>query len=353
MRSWVKGGGVFRVPPPLWCRLSLSGSGVGGPSPSLPGRRWPLAGVRQVGVALSHGCGRVSSPSGACGGLLGLDPRLVSLALVLWCALVRLAVSCCALPCCAVVVSAVLRCALLCRPVPRRVLPWCAVPWGGWLRRAVPCRAVSCCGVSCRGVPSLGALHGGALRCAMPFCPVWCRVSPCTGVRRALFSAVPAWGGVGTGYTGPFWWCRTWAEVMRLAGGRGARLGVVWVSGSVLQGSGCAVRVVGSGGCPRGCPPWAPVRWSSVLWGSLPPVLGVVAVSSSSSGACTVACVVVLDAARVIAWRRGCGPDMRGGVFGGFFGGCNPFFPCGCALLPLCGVWWSVGVSRCGSCGVR
>ena len=44
---------------------------VGGPSPLLPGVRWFLAGVRLVGVALSHGCGRVSSPSGACGGLLG------------------------------------------------------------------------------------------------------------------------------------------------------------------------------------------------------------------------------------------------------------------------------------------
>ena len=43
---------------------------------------------------------------------------------------------------------------------------------------------------------------------------------------------------------------------------------------------------------------------------------------------------------------------LRGGVLGGSCGGCSPFFPCGCALLPLCGVQWSVGVSRCGSCGV-
>ena len=85
MRSWVKGMG-FSV------SLCFCGAGfnflvaacVGGPAPSLPGVRWPLAGVRRVGVALSHGCGPVSSPSGACGGLLGLDPRLVSLALVLW-----------------------------------------------------------------------------------------------------------------------------------------------------------------------------------------------------------------------------------------------------------------------------
>ena len=61
---------------------------VGGLLLSSPGVRWPVAGVRQAGVASSHGCGRVSSPSRVCGGLLGLDPRLASLALVLWCALV-------------------------------------------------------------------------------------------------------------------------------------------------------------------------------------------------------------------------------------------------------------------------
>ena len=43
---------------------------------------------------------------------------------------------------------------------------------------------------------------------------------------------------------------------------------------------------------------------------------------------------------------------MRGGVLGGSLGGCSPFSPCGCALLPLCGVRWWVGVSWCGLCGV-
>ena len=104
---------------------------VGGRLPSLPGVQRPLAHVRRVGVALSHGCGRVSSPSGACGRLLGLDPWLVSLALVLWCALVRRAVWCPALPCCAVQVFAVLRCSLLCRAVLRCLVPWCVVPWPG------------------------------------------------------------------------------------------------------------------------------------------------------------------------------------------------------------------------------
>ena len=121
----------------------------------------------------------------------------------------------------------------------------------------------------------------------------------------------------------------------------------------MLRGSGCAVRVCGSGGCPRGCPPWGPVPWSHVRWGYLPPALGVAAVSSSSSGAFAVACVVALAAAEDVAWRRGRGCQLRSGVLGGSFGGCSPFLPCGCALLPLREVCWSVGVSQCGSCGVR
>ena len=164
----------------------------GWPSPSLPGVRWPLDGVRPVGPALSLGCGRVSSPSAACGGLLGLDPRLVSLAWVLWCALVRRAVPCPALPCCAVLVCAVLRCALLCRAVPRRV-----VPWRGWLRRAVPRRAVSCCCVSCRWLPCRGALHCDAVRCDVPCFAMLCRVSLCRSVWWVLFTAIAGWGGVG------------------------------------------------------------------------------------------------------------------------------------------------------------
>ena len=172
---------------------------VGGPSPTLPGVRWHLAGVRRAVVGLSRGFGRVSSLSGARGGLLGLDPRLMSLALVLWCALVRRAVSCRALPCCAVLVCAVMRCALHCCAVP-----WCVVPWRGWLRRAVPRRAVSCCGLSCPRVPCHGALHGSALRCGVPVCLVLGRVSLCRGVWWALFTAVLGWGGVAAGYTGPF-----------------------------------------------------------------------------------------------------------------------------------------------------
>ena len=89
---------------------------VGRLPPSLLGVRWPLAGVRRAGAA----------SSGVCGGLLGLDPRLVSLALVLWCAVVRRGVSCGVLPYCVALVRAVLSCTLLCRAVLRRVVLLCA-----------------------------------------------------------------------------------------------------------------------------------------------------------------------------------------------------------------------------------
>ena len=103
---------------------------VGGPPPSLPGVRWPLVGVWRAGAV----------PSGVCGGLFWLDLRLVSLALVLWCAVVRRAAPCRA---------------LVCQSVPRRV--------------------ASCCGVLCFGVPCRGALHCGALRCGVPCCLLLCR----------------------------------------------------------------------------------------------------------------------------------------------------------------------------------
>ena len=104
---------------------------VGGPPTLLPGVRWPLARVWRGGAV----------PSGVCGGLFWLDPRLASLALVLWCAAVRRVA-----PCRAVV----------CRSVPRRV--------------------ASCCGVLCFGVPRCGVLHCGALPCGVPCCLVLCRV---------------------------------------------------------------------------------------------------------------------------------------------------------------------------------
>ena len=79
-------------------------------------------------------------------------------------------------------------------------------------------------------------------------------------------------------------------------------------------------------------------------------ILGAAAVSPSSSGACAVACVVALAVAgrglavRVWWWAARC--SRR------FPYGWKPFSPCGCTLLPLCGVRWPVGATRCGSCGV-
>ena len=172
---------------------------AGGPSPLLPGVRRPLACVRRVGVAFSHVCGRVSFPSGVGGALLGLNPWLVSLLSVLWCALVHRAVLCRALPCCAMPVCAEMRCALLCPAVPRRVVPWCVLPWRGWLRRAVPCRL--CCVVLCRVVWCLVvvrcmAVRCGAVCCAAPLPDVFRCVVVCGGPYSLPLQHV---GGVGAG----------------------------------------------------------------------------------------------------------------------------------------------------------
>ena len=207
---------------------------MGGPPPLLPGVRWPLASVWRAGAV----------PSGVCGGLFCLDLRLASLALVLWCAVVR-----CVAPCRAVV----------CRSVPRHV--------------------ASCRGMLCFGVPCRGALHCGALRWGVPCCLTFCRrgsvkVSPACVVVRSAGQSVAGWLLAGA------------VRCQRLAG-------------SVLWGSECAARAGWSVRCPWGCPPWWPVPWSRVLWGSRPLALGAVAVPSSSSGACE----VVLVVAGVVAWR--------------------------------------------------
>ena len=208
---------------------------VGGPLPSLLGVQWPLTGVRRVGVALSRVCWRVPSPSGACGGLLGLDPRLVFLALVLWCALVRGAVLCRSLPCCAVLVCAMLRRSLLCRAVLRRVMPWCVVPRRSWLCRAVPRRAVSCCGVLCPGLPCPGALQGGALSavCRVALC---CAVYRCAVVCGGHFS-LAFWRAVGSALV------RHARFVVRDAG-RGYLAGW-WLGGAVRCGVARWIRAAG------------------------------------------------------------------------------------------------------------
>ena len=128
-----------------------------------------------------------------------------------------------------------------------------------------------------------------------------------------------------------------------------SKVGSGWLGWSVLWGSGCAARAGGSHWCPPGCPPWGALLWSRVVLGSFPLALGAVAAPFFSSGACEVALAV----AGVVTLRLGCGGGLRGSVLGGFLCWCSPFSPCKCALLPLCGFRWPVGVSRCGPYGVQ
>ena len=171
---------------------------VGRPPPLLPGARWPLAGVWRAGAA----------PSWVCGGLFWLDPLVASVALVLWCAVVRRAASCRVSPCCVVLDRAVLRRALLGRAVLRRVVPWCAA-----LCRVASRRAVACCALGCLFV----------VRCTVTRCSVVCRAASCCDM-------VGRWRSVR-----PVSWCAVGVLVW-LAGGWGVRLGVGWLSGSVPLG---------------------------------------------------------------------------------------------------------------------
>ena len=130
---------------------------MGGPPPSLPGVQWPLVAELRARAA----------PSGVFGGLAGLDPQSVSLALVLWCAVVRCAAPCRVLPCCVLLLCAVLRCALLDRAVWRRVVLWCAAQC-----RVASRRAVVCCIVGCLVV----------VRCTVVRCSALCRAASCFAV---------------------------------------------------------------------------------------------------------------------------------------------------------------------------
>ena len=304
VRAWVKGGGVFGLPPPLWCRLGLSGGGL-------------------YGRAVSIVAGRGVAPSRCAAGWCGVAPRLWARFLPFWgvprLARVRPLVSvpcfgavvCFGAPCCVTPCFAVLRRARLCCDAVRSALSC----------RAVPCRAVVCRAVAWLAAPCCAAPRRVVLWCFVPWGALsWCVAPRCAAVRCAVLLRLVPCIAVPWCVVGPLHcrsgvrWGRCWldwpvssyktrTQVMWLAGGWGARLGVVWLVGSVLRGSRCAFRVGGSGGCPRGSPPWGTVPWSRVLWGSLPLVLGVAPVSCSSSRACAAACVVALAAAGVVAWR--------------------------------------------------
>ena len=200
----------------------------------MPGTRPTLGSVWRAGAV----------PSGVCGGLFWLVLCLASLALVLWCAVVRRVAPCRA---------------MMCRYVPRRV--------------------ASCCGVLCFGVPCRGALHCGALRCVVPCCLLLC-----SGGSVEVSLACVVVRSAGRSVAG--WWL-----------GGAVRCG--WFAGSVLWGPGRAARADGLGRCPGGCPLLGAYALVPCPLGSRLLALGVVAVPLSSSGACEVALVV----AGVVAWR--------------------------------------------------
>ena len=143
-------------------------------------------------------------------------------------------------------------------------------------------------------------------------------------------------------------WCGVRVGVW-LAGGRGVRLGAGWLGGSVLWGLCAPLGLVGRLGVPGVvlfgglcCGPVfseGPGLWPWVLWPRLLPlpvsVRWPLLWPGSSPG------------------DRGRGGGLRGYVLGGFLCECSPPSPCRCALLPRCGFWWFVGVSRCGPYGVR
>ena len=218
---------------------------VGGPPLLFLEAWWPLAGVWRAGAA----------PSWAVRWLVLVRPSLASLALVLWCAVVRRAASCRVSPCCVVLVRAVLRCVLLGRVVLRCVVPWCAALCHVTLRRAVACCALGCLVV----VP-----------CTVVRCGAVCRADSCCAVVVSRRSVRPvSWCGVRVG--------------VRLAGGRGVRLGAGWLVGSLLMGSGLPLGLVGRLGVrrvalPGGlcCSPVSsggPGLYPRVLWPRLFPLL--------------------------------------------------------------------------------
>ena len=204
----------------------------------------------------------------------------------------------------------------------------------------------------------------GVVRCTAVGCGAVCRVSSCCAVLRCAVvcggpSSLPFRRGMGSALVRracSVVWDADRGDVAGWWPAGAVRCGVArW---ACIAGVQVGLWARGSGGCPRGCPPWGPVPWFCVLWGSCPsaflpsPVLAAAAVSPSSSGAYAVACVVAVAVAGVVAWRLGYGVRLRG-VFVAPPCGCSPFSLCGCTLLPLSGVLWPVGATRCGLCGAR
>ena len=216
-----------------------------------------------------------------------------------------------------------------------------------------------------------------ASRCAVLCCAVVFDGPIVLPARRGMASALVRLVAllcfvVGSGYMAGWWplglvW-RGAARWVSVAG--------VWVSRSVWW-----VRRVS-----LGCPPLGHVPWSRVLWGSLSlgvrgfPCSGLARSPRLSSvpshpiplPPCRPPSLVSRPCAhppRVSVRLRLCGGPCSGrwpgslsgglgcggglcGALGGFLCGCSPLFLCGCTFLCPCGDRWSVGATRCGSCGV-
>ena len=171
--------------------------------------------------------GRAVAPcrcvAGWCGSFQGLRwlvlvrPLVRVPCLVLWCAVVRRAASCCFVTCCVVSIRAVLRCTLLGRAVLRRAVSWCAA-----LCRVASRRVVACCALGCLVV----------LRCTVVRCGAVCRAASCCAV-------VGQWRLVW-----PVLWCgvrvRAW-----LVGGWGVESGVGGSLGPCCGGLAVLLGVVG------------------------------------------------------------------------------------------------------------
>ena len=236
---------VSRVPSFPRCRFLLSGGGLCG---------WTATVVAGRAVAL---CRCVAGWCGSFRGFQWLDlvrPSVSVPGLVLWCVVVRHAVSCCVLTCCVVLVCAVLRCALLGRTLLRRFTPWCVA-----LCRVASRRAVACCALGCLVV----------LRCTVVHCGAVCRAaSRCAVVGRWRLVWLVSWCGVQV---------ESW-----LVGGWGVRSGVGSSLGSCCGGLGVPLGPVGRvgvrgvalpGGLCRGpVSSWGPSPWPWALWPCLHPL---------------------------------------------------------------------------------
>ena len=193
---------------------------------------------------------------------------------------------CCAVLCCAVPRCSALRCGAPCLFVLCRAVSCRVVSCHGVAGCAVLCRAALCRSVLCRVVVCLVALRCKAVRCtavcrAASCCAVLCSAVVCGGsivplVRRGVATALVRLVAL---------LCGTRAEVMWLAGGRGAWLGVVrlvffCVAGVWVCRSAWRVRRVSAGlpslgacalvRCPLGVPVPRGVP-GSVGWGCVVP----------------------------------------------------------------------------------